>query len=331
MEKKKRLYDVDRAKGLAIFLVVYGHLIADIFPAGNQWYELTNKMVYRFHMPFFMFLSGLTMFYSYRGVDSARNYFSFVAKKFVRIAPAFVLFGTAILVGKILASRFLLVDNVPDNILNEFLLMLAAPGQSAAGSLWYIYALFEITALFPLLLLLVKGRVETLIPLLLVLYFLKLTPFFLIDSIFEYLIFFTLGAVAVVHYESYLKYIDSYRALFWVIFCLSFLLMYFGVGKEVSKLVIGLCSIPALHALVRTQTAEKMHFLISWGLLSFSIYLMNTITIGLAKGITLKFMDWDGHNFLIVAPILLVAGLYGPIFIKRYIIARIPIIDRITS
>ena len=39
-------------------LVVAGHLVSDEWPAGNSWYVHFNVITYKFHMSFFMFLTG---------------------------------------------------------------------------------------------------------------------------------------------------------------------------------------------------------------------------------------------------------------------------------
>ena len=39
--------DIDRAKGLAILLVVFGHLMARGYPAGNAWYDQAKDIVAR--------------------------------------------------------------------------------------------------------------------------------------------------------------------------------------------------------------------------------------------------------------------------------------------
>ena len=54
-----RRTDIDRAKGLAILLVVFGHIVARADPAGVDWYEPLRRAVYAFHMPFFFYLSGM--------------------------------------------------------------------------------------------------------------------------------------------------------------------------------------------------------------------------------------------------------------------------------
>ena len=117
-----RLADIDRAKGLAIFLVVLGHLSREAAP-GHEWYMALKDGLYQFHMPFFMCLSGVTMYVSYRHVADAGAYFAYVRAKFLRLMPAFFLFGLLVLLGKEVASNFMPVDNMHAD-------SRAAPGSS---------------------------------------------------------------------------------------------------------------------------------------------------------------------------------------------------------
>lgn len=52
---------VNIAKGIAIFLVVYGHVIDGLADSGYTFasYEVQHGIIYSFHMPLFFFLSGL--------------------------------------------------------------------------------------------------------------------------------------------------------------------------------------------------------------------------------------------------------------------------------
>lgn len=65
---------VDYAKGLGIILVVYAHLLSSGFhahlPIQEQFFLLSDSIVYSFHMPLFFFLAGLFVAKSYqkRGV-----------------------------------------------------------------------------------------------------------------------------------------------------------------------------------------------------------------------------------------------------------------------
>lgn len=54
---------VDYAKGIGIILVVYGHLLSSGYHAGlgipDHFFELSDSIIYGFHMPLFFLLSGL--------------------------------------------------------------------------------------------------------------------------------------------------------------------------------------------------------------------------------------------------------------------------------
>ena len=88
---------------------------------------------------------------------------------------------------------------------------------------------------------------------------------------------------------------------------------------------------PTLHGLVRQSWLARSANLLQLGIFSFVIYLLNTPFIGLAKGLLLKLLPWDGPNFLLYLPLLMVAGLYGPILLKKTLFRRIPSLDRVTN
>ncbi|WP_448951919.1 acyltransferase family protein [Labrys neptuniae] len=62
---QERLAIFDIVKGIGIILVVYGHCLrgltsADIVPA-SSWIQITDYVIYTFHMPVFFFVSGIFM------------------------------------------------------------------------------------------------------------------------------------------------------------------------------------------------------------------------------------------------------------------------------
>jgi hypothetical protein len=61
---------------------------------------------------------------------------------------------------------------------------------------------------------------------------------------------------------------------------------------------------------------------------AFTIYLFNTITIGLAKAGYLKVAPIDNGYFLIALPLLFAAGTLGPIAIRRYVLGWVPALER---
>lgn len=67
------------------------------------------------------------------------------------------------------------------------------------------------------------------------------------------------------------------------------------------------------------------------GRYSFMIYLGNTACIGLAKGVLLRALPWDGAHFYLFAAVLMAAGIGGPVALKRGVCARFPALDRLTD
>ena len=106
----RRWAELDRAKGLAIILVVFGHLVAREDPAGVAWYGPLRMVVYLFHMPFFFYLSGYVAVLA--GLDRA-SWRDLLGRRAVRLLGPFLGFGLAILLGKLALGPFVMVHNLP--------------------------------------------------------------------------------------------------------------------------------------------------------------------------------------------------------------------------
>lgn len=68
MERKDRLY-LDVVKGIAVFLMIWGHCIQYCDITGSFFENPVMKMIYSFHMPLFMLVSGYLFFFSFRKRD----------------------------------------------------------------------------------------------------------------------------------------------------------------------------------------------------------------------------------------------------------------------
>ncbi len=329
--KRERLEDIDRAKGLAIFLVVLGHITLRTFPADNDWYILLHKLIYTFHMPFFMFISGFIMYHTYTPIGSFSDYAAYVRKKFIRLMPAFFLMGIVVGAGKLLFRYIIHVDNLPSGSFLSFLYLLIKPIESYASSLWYIYVLFAYFLLMPVILFLIRENKLLLLIIAFLIHYVHLTKYFALDRIAEYMFVFSTGMCVAAFPGLYLKLIDRFRFLFLFLFALSLMTMPIDSNYPLAKFIIGISSIPALHSLVRTNLFSKLSLFPFLGKYTFPIYLMNTVVIGSMKGVLLRFVSWDGTNFLLIAPVLLLGGIFLPIFIKKKVISRIPALDAITN
>lgn len=315
----QRLDAIDKLKGLAIFLVVVGHIVAREAPADNHWYVVLKDTIYRFHMPLFMFLSGLILAYSRKPIHNMAGYFRYVVGKFNRLMPAYLFFSLVVFSGKMLAGQFLHVDNAPESWLNYFDVVLNPLGSYCAF-LWYIQVLFLFYAIMPVGYYLTGQRLHYLLPLCLLLHFLPLPGFLGLSSVGEYALVFCLGCLAGDHYSSYTKWIERYGVVLVVPFMAALLV---ATSWGVPKLLLGLLSIPACHVVMGLWTKDRWQVWSTLGNYTFPIYLMNTMFIGVAKAVLFKVATWDGANFYWFAPILLLAGVIGPIFVyEAYRIAR---------
>ncbi|HKM62254.1 MAG TPA: acyltransferase family protein [Acidisphaera sp.] len=102
-------------EGLAIVLVVFGHLVARQDPLGVSWYESARVLIYLFHMPFFMYLSGYVA--GLRPVpETFAGWGGLVRRRAVRLLLPFAAFGLLIVLAKLGLAGLVPVDNAPDGI-----------------------------------------------------------------------------------------------------------------------------------------------------------------------------------------------------------------------
>lgn len=336
MEKlhDERRVDLDLAKGLGILLVVLGHIVAREAPAGNAWYVVLKDAIYLFHMPFFMYLSGYVTFISgYADVDW-RKWPGFVAKRAYRLLLPFLIFGLLIVAGKLVLGRYLSVDNLPVSATQALIDLIWTTDASPATSVWYIGVLFVLCIITPPLMKLLRQRLWLLLVLALVLYATPIPHLVYLDRVAKFYVFFVMGCLAASYRDAWLDLMDRHAWIWLGVFAVAVTAtsaMGYKYFHYPVFLACGCLSIPALHALVRQPWLADSRVLMTLGVYSFIIYLLNTPFIGLVKGLGLKLLPWDGVNFLLYAPVLLLAGIIGPIVVKEYLFQRIPALYRLTS
>jgi fucose 4-O-acetylase-like acetyltransferase len=322
---RARLADIDRAKGLGVILVALGHLTVNVVPAGNAWYEFFNLLLYKFHMAFFMFITGFVMAYTYPEIHTVQDYAAYVRKRFLRLMPAYFLFAAVIVAGKTLAGGVCTIEN-PSCGFGDLIRVFLRPGDSCCRSLWFIYVVFLYSLVLPPLLKVFARRIELLLLLALAAYFLPRSHYFGETAACEYLFVFLLGEYAAHNRVAYSRWIDRYCLAFYVVF--AGCILAFTVAN-VPKLLFGLASIPALHAVVRSRIMDRTYLLSLLGQYVFPIYLLNSIVTGSLLTVIQQWWSLDGVGFRIVAPQLFVAGLVIPIICYELIIRRTPVLRAI--
>jgi fucose 4-O-acetylase-like acetyltransferase len=135
----KRIEYIDIAKAICIILVVVGHFCPEYAPS---WYESIHDTIYSFHMPLFMFASGLV----YIATKKEVTYREFLTKKIKRLMIPYFSTSVIVITVKLLTQGNAYVENPVT--LWSYLKMFYLP--EAGYFLWFIWALWWMFVLIPL-------------------------------------------------------------------------------------------------------------------------------------------------------------------------------------
>lgn len=318
---KGRIKEIDVASGIAILLVVYAHLLFE--ETGLiSWYKVSRDIIYLFHMPFFIFISGILVGFTTKEYTNNREYSTFLVKKIKKFLPPYLLFATIFIFAENLSGKGSW-QNLPLDIFDTIL----RPPKSPAGFLWYIYVLFIFYAIFPFLLRFTKRRLELLLLPALLLQFINLTPILSLNQIGEYSIFFLLGAIASLSIEENLRLVKKYGIFFLSLFIIVLVSVWqlSLIDLKYSKLILGMLSLPSL--LYISTILKDVRMLNLVGKNSFYIYLMNTLIGGILYLTLVSFLNFKPGAMLILVMFIIAAA--GPIVVKKYIINRVPLLQRL--
>lgn len=313
--------DIDRAKGLAILLVVFGHLVAKGSPPGNAWYDTAKDIVYSFHMPFFMYLSGYVFAFTGKHRLAMAAWPGFVRDRAVRLLVPFLLFGFLIVTGKYLSHFFLYVDDPPHGLPDGIATLFVDTDRSPALSIWYVYVLFVYSAAMPVLWRL-GLRWRGMLLLGLVLYLLPLGDMLYLDRVGDFFLFFAVGGLVADHRMVIEPWFARLRPLWLLLFAAALGSEWMTLPAWVRLLPCGLLSIPALHGLMQTRAMARDSVLLALGRQAFPIYLLNTIVIGLAKAGYMKFAPFAGGYAPFAMALFFVLGVLVPMAVQALLARR---------
>jgi fucose 4-O-acetylase-like acetyltransferase len=342
MPASARRADFERGKIFAILLVVLGHLVAREQPPGLQWYEPLRALLYSFHIAFLFYLSGYATGLSGSDRRSGGAYRLMLRRRAARLLLPALLFGLVILVGKLVAARFIMVDNLPASPWRGLVDLIWHTDRSPAQSVWYLVVLFIFVAAAPPLRRAIGDRGGLICSLaLLGLAALSLLPvprLLYLHGICGNAVFFAAGIVAASEDANWTSWLDRHRralACGLLLALASMLLLDVAapgaLPVPLRRLATSLIALPALHALMRGLPPIAEAALDALAPYGFAIYLLNTICIGLAKGVLLLALPWTAADFSLYAILLTLAGIGGPVVAKRLLIRPLPLLDRLTG
>jgi fucose 4-O-acetylase-like acetyltransferase len=309
----QRLASVDAAKGIGILLVVLGHVVSQQVPAGHDWYRTLKDAIYLFHMPFFLALSGYVLGLSARAWTADRR--AFILERLDRLIIPFFAFGLIIIAGKSLFSLVLHVDNTQDSLAAYLDGLFIHTSRSPATSVWYLYAAFVYAVLFRLAIAPRPAILPALLAASLILPFLDVPNLFYADRVLKFLPFFLIGLWAGRHREEVEGFVRRAGWIALIAFGAS-IVAALRVETTLSVLITALLSLPALYWLAQMLAERGDRLFVTLGAFSMAIYLLNTIAIGLTKGVGFLVLRWDGNAFYLYFVGLTLAGILLPILAK---------------
>lgn len=329
---KQRFAYIDRTKGLAILLVVVGHLVARRPPPGPdiEWYVLAKEAIYAFHMPLFIAVSGLVYGLTWQPGATIRDDVRDACHRVLRLLPAYLLAGFAVFVGKLAFQGVTpVVDNQVRDGTDELLTLVSQPTSSYCAFLWYIYALVVLYLAFPLLFRAVRGSIGWLLPLTVAFRWLPTSPWFAWDALQVLSLFFLVGVIAGRHHEIALHWLEA----LWVPALVPFLLLLPAGAHDApaARWIAAALSIVALPGLMRATETWNLGLFETLGRYTFIIYLTNTAFIGLVKAASFQLGLWHSAHFPAIAVVMTVVAIGGAILLKRHLLPLVPPLDRITT
>ncbi len=137
---------IDYARGIAIIMVVFGHVSGGFISSGlkiNLFFHTLIQVIYYARMPLFFVISGIYIWNSYE----KRGLKKFIEYKFSTILYPYFIWGGLQLGFQMVASYYNL-SNTPRKI-TDFLFLLYKPHE--IDQFWFLYVLFGVAALFALL------------------------------------------------------------------------------------------------------------------------------------------------------------------------------------
>lgn len=318
---QSRLAWVDYAKGIALILVAYRHILIGFERAGLPIHIMllkANEMFFSFRMPLFFILSGV---FITRSLEK-RGWLELIKIKWQTLLYPYLLWCIIQITLQITFSEY----TNSDRTLHDYAYILTNP--DALDQLWYLFALFNVSVLY--IFLKAIGKVSPIIQLGIGILFYYLSTIYNkgpIRDLLYYYPFFALGDVI----SAYLlnkKYYPIYRSylLFFIllpVFILSqwyflqhedieytHIFRFAGVALIGCAFMLNICFILGKY--------DKIKFIKIVGFHSLYVYILH---VGIASGLRVIFSDGFGiKNTFILLPLNLFIAITLSIMLYNFLV-----------
>ena len=319
--KKIFLKEINVLSGIAIFTVVIGHLS---FLNDIVLYIFLRNLIYSFHMPLFMAISGyLFSRFSRKKIYDFKSYKKFIIKKFFRFVPPYVFLVSFIFVLKIMASNIFQLKHPVSY--EAFLMMFVNPMFGGfVVHLWFVYALFIIFLLYPLLeKVFAKIDIRLRLAIYCLLATIPMTKVCCLNFVFHYMPYFHLGAM-LVGYKINVK--DKLANMLFVSFLLfacasvcqlKFDFIYLNSFWSITQAFAGSLFVTLFAILVSKKDNPVAFFFFLVGSYSFEIYLLHTVGSEIFGYGIMLFKFPALHRSIIIFIGSTIFGLFFPILFTK--------------
>lgn len=320
------------AKGIGIVLVVVGHF--QIKPFLPDYWEMIRTIIYSFHMPLFMALSGYLLGQSLPAALNIREYYSSIIKKKIkRILYPYITLSLLLLLAEVAGGLVANLQYPVDASFFKYILLNPMGGFSTL--LWFLYALFVIYLIFPLFRIALQNDIVLLIAALGLSYF-QWPEEFCLNLVMHHLPFFIGGYLAFRH--NLLDILPLRLALpaFLCLFITSIFLkmqVVFPIPavQQTLTLASGYAGIFIVIIVSLFITAYNEYLLTNrtflifknLGFYSSGIYLLHTFCMGPVRIFLENWNFTANYSFLVAVIIVCATGLIAPIFIEIKIINQL--------
>lgn len=321
-------------KGITIILVVIGHYAPEGAP---HWYLSVVKGIYSFHMPLFMFLSGLLFCATMRPGEA---YVGFMKRKSLRLMVPYLFVSVVIIATKILTGKVMPSEHPVDSAA-ALVEMFYYP--SAAYYLWFLWALWLIFFIAATLRTVRSRNIFLAATIVLDLLPITWPETFCLRQAVGIAPFFAIGMSV----WDYRRYLDPLRraidrmpwaaiALFGILYAWSLAVDNY-ILRGALQFAVALAGIMAVGAVsVVLARVRKSRVIIAVGTASFAIYLFHTTFEGFAKGLLGRSPlalspTASDVTFILGAVIVITSGVAVPWLLHRHLFSRSRLLSLLTA
>jgi len=328
-------------KGIAIIGLIIWHTYHTPLPLINKSFsDLLWRIFSEYAMPLFMFASGFLFGFSRKEISSPSDYVHFIKTKFKRLmVPYFAVWAiyvTAEFTAEFLSNFTSLHYHVDRNIWTYILLN---PIKGRALHLWFIYQLFIVFLLFPILRKVIhNASVLFLLTWVLWLFPIPGSEIFDFVNLRIFIFFFSFG-----YFYSHCNFqkINAYATvlcLLALVLFAAFSLNLRSITVQLDAYVVNIDKFNYFMGILKKFLAVACFYLFSvvvknyknplvyalkyLGLYSMVIYLFHHIALGLMRAFFINVLHVGESMHVIASIVVFLSGMILPVLFSKYVIRR---------